>query len=241
MNIILVAYRWNSAKSRALDQWIRALPPADEVIVIENAPDGTLPASNYHIVRGSNIFAEFSGYSEALKKLRRPDQPCLILNDTALAHHTRILWCLQIRHWIQWNRTGIFGDPRKEQLVTEFGQLTYYASWIFWLPSAQSLQVFSDGLDHVMAHWDLRFSANSGYRNFLNRYLKGSIFHGWKNAGLKDQKATDLKIRCIWAEHRLSEFIQRDYPLQPLNIFGSAALRLLDRGYSFRRRTQSFL
>jgi hypothetical protein len=94
----------------------------------------------------------------------------------------------------------------------------------------------------VIRDWDVVFSSNPGYRAFINKYLRGSLFHGWKNSGLRDQKAQDLKIRCIWAEHRLSRIIlDKGYSILDLEGPHVVPMRALDRLFSFRRRAQSFL
>lgn len=242
MNLILVAYRWNRHKSRNLQKWVDRLPSIGEVLVIENHPELDFEDPHFKVLTGSNRYAEFSGYLEGLEQLNDHQNPCLILNDTALVHHSQPLWCTQVDLWLQSRCTQIMGDPRVEPIATEKGPLVYYASWIFYLPNETSIKDFAQALRDVAQLWDQAHSRFSEYRSFINRYLKGSLFHGWKNAGLRDQKATDLKIRCIWAEHRLSQILQESgHRMQALTLGAAPALRLVDRFYSFRRRVQNFL
>jgi hypothetical protein len=240
MNAVVVAYRWTAAKSGALSRMLDGLIPFESVVVVENHPQPSWDGGPFLVIQGSNRFAEFSGYHEGLNKVE--SGPVLVLNDTALAHHSITFWRLQINQWMNQVHEGIQGDPRHEQLKTEYGQLTYFASWIFWLPSTHDVDQFNACLLKVFNHWDEVFSPNSKYRSFINTYLRGSLFHGWKNAGLRDQKAQDLKIRCIWAEHRLSKLLI-DQGCGVHNLRGPHVfpMRSLDRFFSFRRRVQSFL
>lgn len=242
MNLVLVAYRWNQQKSQALTEWIHHLPEVETVVVIDNYSEVSFNDPNYSVVLGSNRFAEFSGYQEGLSYLNDIHTPCLILNDTALAHHSQSLWCSQVVQWSTEGGDSVLGDPRREPIDTEHGTLSYYASWIFWLPTRQSIEDFASALAQVTEKWDEAYSKSRSYRTFINRYLKGSLFHGWKNAGLRDQKATDLKIRCIWAEHRLSLLHKaQGYHIMALSTNRAPILRAIDRFYSFRRRVQNFM
>ena len=242
MNLVLVAYRWNQQKSQALTEWINHLPEVGRVVVVNNHDEVSFEDPKYSVVSGCNRFAEFSGYQEGLEILNDVQTPCLILNDTALAHHSQSLWCSQVAQWNFERSQSILGDPRHEPIHTEHGPLSYYASWIFWLPTFESIKVFTSALVEVTEKWDEAYSKSRAYRTFINRYLKGSLFHGWKNAGLRDQKATDLKIRCIWAEHRLSLILRiQGNQIAALSTNQAPILRAIDRFYSFRRRVQNFM
>lgn len=242
MNLVLVAYRWNQQKSQALTEWINHLPEVRRIVVVNNHNEASWNDSKYSVVFGTNRFAEFSGYQEGLEILNDVQTTCLILNDTALAHHSQLLWCSQVAQWNFDSSQSILGDPRHEPIHTEHGPLSYYASWIFWLPTRESIKVFTSALIEVTEKWDDSYSKSRAYRTFINRYLKGSLFHGWKNAGLSDQKATDLKIRCIWAEHRLSLILKmQGNQIAALSTNQAPILRAIDRFYSFRRRVQNFM
>ena len=241
MNVVLVAYRWTPTKEDALRRLIRGWCSDDRVLIVENHPNPNYQSRIGSTVAGTNQFAEFSGYLEGLNKVSLQG-PILILNDTALAHHSITFWRIQIRTWMRLGSEGIFGDPRSEQIRTEYGVLRYYASWIFWIPTPNDFEQFRRALEYAISNWDIVFSPNPHYRTFLATYLRGSIFHGWKNAGLRDQKAQDVKIRCIWAEHRLSQTLwSNGVKFEQLTGSHVAAMRGLDRLYSFRRRAQSFL
>ena len=240
MNAVVVAYRWSPAKERALIQLTRGLIDPRSVLIVENHQVALPVRSHFVFVRGTNRYAEFSGYLEGLEK--QTPGPTLVINDTALIHHSIIFWRAQIAKWIRSTHQGIHGDPRHEQLVIEHGNLSYLASWIFWLPSAAESNALVSALQDVIRDWDVVFSSNPSYRVFINKYLRGSLFHGWKNSGLRDQKAQDLKIRCIWAEHRLSRIIlDKGYHILDLKGSHVVPMRALDRLFSFRRRAQSFL
>lgn len=240
MNAVVVAYRWSPVKERALNRLTKGLINPKSILVVENHAETKWPGSLFHVVRGSNRFAEFSGYLEGMERIN--PGPTLILNDTALMHHSITFWKIQILRWQQQAISGIYGDPRREDFHTEHGSLSYYASWIFWVPSAKEFNGLQISLQYAVEKWDQVFSVDPSYRAFINRYLRGSLLHGWKNAGLRDQKAQDLKIRCIWAEHRLSRvLLDQGYQLHNLSGGHIILMRGLDRIYSFRRRAQSFL
>ena len=240
MNAVVVAYRWTPVKERALNRLTKGLIDPKSIWVVENHAQTNWTGSQFQVVHGSNRFAEFSGYLEGME-LVNPG-PTLILNDTALIHHSVSFWKLQILRWQQQAISGIYGDPRREDFQIEHGGLSYYASWIFWVSSANAFDQLRASLQYAVERWDQVFSTDPNYRAFINRYLRGSLLHGWKNAGLRDQKAQDLKIRCIWAEHRLSRVLQdQGYQLHDLSGGHIIPMRGLDRLYSFRRRAQSFL
>jgi len=240
MRLVLVAYRWTAAKELALLRLIRGWLDPKMVVLVENFPSPDFQSPNFSMKIGTNQYAEFSGYLEGLDEI--DTGPILVLNDTALAHHSSTFWRIQLKKWRTEQNMGIFGDPRHEQFSTEHGVLQYYASWIFWLPSPEDIMQFRAALNQVIDCWDLTFSTSPEYRSFVATYLKGSLFHGWKNAGLRDQKAQDVKIRCIWAEHRLSQTLwDSGVVFQLLSGKHVVAMRGLDRLYSFRRRAQSFL
>ena len=90
MNAVVVAYRWTPVKERALNRLTKGLIDPKSIWVVENHAQTNWTGSQFQVVHGSNRFAEFSGYLEGME-LVNPG-PTLILNDTALIHHSVTFW-----------------------------------------------------------------------------------------------------------------------------------------------------
>ena len=117
MNAVVVAYRWSPVKERALNRLTKGLIDPKSILVVENHRQTNWKGSQFHVVYGSNRFAEFSGYLEGMEHVN--SGPTLIINDTALMHHSVTFWKMQILRWQQLAISGIHGDPRREDFQTD--------------------------------------------------------------------------------------------------------------------------
>lgn len=196
-SLLLVAYGWSPKKAVRLAEFCRDFIPLDQVLVVRNDQGG--PDSGYREVRGSNIYAEFSGYIEGLRSSNF-EGPLIVANDTLLTHRATRAWRKLLQNF-ELPVNHIFGDFRMQDL--DEVQLPMLASWLFYLPGATHRVQFQQALNDVAEHWG-QSPYGASYQAVVDRYLQGGWFRGWIHAGRRCPEDVALKRNCIYAEHRLS-------------------------------------
>ena len=196
-SLLLVAYGWSPAKEARLRAFCQDFVPRDRVLVLRNDQDPT--QGSFRELRGSNRYAEFSGYLEGLAEMPQ-DGPLIVANDTLLTHRATSAWKHLLSH-PELPNDRIFGDFRLQSL--DEVQLPMLASWLFYLPIGMQRYAFEFVVQVVTDDWG-NPPFGPRYQAVVEKYLRGGLLSGWIHAGRRDPEAIELKRNCIYAEHRLS-------------------------------------
>ncbi len=204
---LLVAYGWSAAQEDRWSHFLSGWCPTDRALVVQNDP--TSPdCARFRTLRGSNAFAEFSGYLEgydALAPEHGGSAPVFVVNDTLFSHRWSTGWKRAVRLWAHRPPLALLGDPRHDPLPGTDRTLHFLSSWIFALHGPDAHRHFRAGLVAVQSpeNWGVPAYPEPEYRLMVRDYLDGRRGRGWSRAGRATAALRALKEQCIYAEHRL--------------------------------------
>jgi len=201
---LLVAFGFSEKKRKA---WLRFLQQAGfstEFSVVLDNQTPVLPG----VLPGSNRQYEFSGYREILSHISDRLQPAdqvFLFNDSLFTHH----WVTGWARLIAQRRSAdlVTGDIRHEPVLFEGRPLTILASWHFALQGPEAVQLLQSGLEKILVAFDQPIS-ETDYQDYLVNYLKPRWWRGYTR--VLTPEARKVKEQCIWAEHRLSRYIEKE-------------------------------
>jgi hypothetical protein len=233
---LLLAY---GHKAEQDGQWMRFTQQlghwGQPKLVIDNRPQSVLGD-----VQGSNAQFEFSGYLEGLDAMLErhgPQARIFVFNDSLFSHHSPRRWADFLRGFVPKNGPGVYGDSRTEPILIDGKPLVHLASWMFILEGSAGQSAFREALVHSIDHFD-QDPDWPGYASFLEHYYAPSRRWGGYTQQLSPQDLA-RKVRCSWAEHRLSRHLQNQGMMQPFNGVYYQALHAVDRLLSASKRLRS--
>lgn len=201
-------------------------------IEVDNRPNTVLAQ-----VQGSNAQFEFSGYLEGLEALfekHGPQSRVFVFNDSLFSHHSTRRWADFLKNFVPNHGPGVYGDPRTESLMLDGRPLHYLASWVFVLEGQVGQQAFMDALKHVIATFN-EAPTWPGYTEFLEHYYAPNRRWGGYTQSLTPE-GKERKLRCSWAEHRLSRVLAEQGMLHPFTGLHYRTLHQFDRVLSAYKR-----
>jgi len=204
-------------------------------IVVDNRPD-----TFFAEVQGSNAQFEFSGYLEGLDALiaqHGPQARIFVFNDSLWSHHSPRRWAEFLRNYEPRRGPGVYGDPRLEPINIDQNPLRHLASWMFLLEGSTGQQAFRQALQHALQHFD-QAPDWPGYDEFLAHYYAPSRRWGGYTQALSPEDL-ERKMRCSWAEHRLSLHLQQQGMMHPFEGLHYQGLHAVDRALSAIKRLKS--
>ena len=195
------------------------------------------PNTVFAEVQGSNEHFEFSGYLEGLEALLEkhgPQSRIFVFNDSLFSHHSARRWAEFLKNYVPEHGPGVYGDPRTESLMVNGSPLRYLASWVFILEGQVGQQAFKDALLQVLKNFN-ETPTWPGYAEFLDHYYAtGRRFGGYTQSLSGEDR--ERKLRCSWAEHRLSLLLAEQQMLHPFTGLHYRALHQFDRVLSAYKR-----
>jgi hypothetical protein len=195
------------------------------------------PNTVFAEVQGSNEHFEFSGYLEGLEALIEkygPQSRIFVFNDSLFSHHSARRWAEFLKNYVPEHGPGVYGDPRTESLMVNGSPLRYLASWVFILEGQVGQQAFKDALLQVLKNFN-EAPTWPGYAEFLDHYYAtGRRFGGYTQSLSGEDR--ERKLRCSWAEHRLSLLLAEQQMLHPFTGLHYRALHQFDRVLSAYKR-----
>lgn len=244
MILVLVAYGFDAGVRKRWRSFADRLGvPADRRIVVDNAHRGNQVggregrAGEYP---GTNEQYEFSGYLEGLDHARRLDDQAhrvMLFNDTLFSHHWTLGWGRIASS--QSRQPGIWGDGRNDTIPSTGRRLRFLASWHFDLVGSAAIECFRNAVSEVVDRFD-EPSGDSAYESYIERYLDGSLWHGYSDPGGLDSPADkQRKLACIRAEHRLSQHKVMAMKIRSYEGPMYRSVHSVDRMLSARRRAGS--
>jgi hypothetical protein len=198
------------------------------------------PNTVFAEVQGSNTHYEFSGYLEGLDALlakHGPQSRIIVVNDSLFSHHSARRWAEFLQHYVPHRGPGVYGDPRLEPVEVEGRPLRHLASWMFLLEGQVGQDAFRAALQHALQYFD-EAPEWPGYGEFLDRYYAPSRRWGGYTQAL-DAEALQRKMRCSWAEHRLSLHLQQHGMMFPFEGLHYRSIHAVDRALSALKRLKS--
>jgi hypothetical protein len=198
------------------------------------------PHTVFADVQGSNAQFEFSGYLEGLDALlakHGPQSRILVFNDSLFSHHSARRWAEFLKNYEPRRGPGVYGDPRLEPVEVDGRPLRYLASWMFLLEGSAGQDAFRAALQHALTHFD-QAPEWPGYREFLAHYYAPSRRWGGYTQALRPEDL-ERKMRCSWAEHRLSLHLQQQHLMFPFEGWAYRSLHTVDRALSAYKRLKS--
>ncbi len=201
-------------------------------LTVDNRPDTVFAE-----VQGSNAQFEFSGYLEGLDALLErhgPQARILVFNDSLFSHHSRRRWAEFLRDYVPNRGPGVYGDSRTEPLTVEGRPLHYLASWMFVLEGEVGQQAFRAALTEVISTFD-EAPRWPGYDRFLAHYYAPNRRWGGYTQPMSPEDR-ERKLRCSWAEHRLSLRLAQQGMMHPFEGLRYRGLHQLDRVLSAYKR-----
>jgi len=182
-------------------------------LIINNDLSSIMPGE----IKGDNSSYEFSAYRMACSLLEG-DGPFLVVNDTLFHNHIASGWLWMLRK-IKVSGPAVVGDLRSEKTSFPEKGSDFLASWIFYLPDRQSLQMFSTALDAAFER--AASPEGSAYALYVDQWLKGSRFTGgWH--GKTDAEAYARKKHVIRLEHALSLELDKHQLIRSIALFAPA-------------------
>lgn len=232
---VLVAYPYNRDKSQAWESFVHALKiPLEQTFVVDNHH----PAA-HQAMQGTNRYFEFSGYHEALLELKnRGASKVIIVNDTLFSHHYVAGWKDLISRAMSKTDDRVLGDGRTEPVYLGGRPLEILASWLFILPGTGAISAFEQGLSQSLSMFDEAIEEPE-YIAYQKRYLRARWMGGYTRKIQEESDEMWIKKRCIWAEHRLSRYLQEKQMFQRLVGKRYQLVHWVDRYLAFRRRLRS--
>lgn len=204
-------------------------------LVVDNRPNNVLAD-----VQGSNRKFEFSGYLEGLNTLNQkcgPQARIFVFNDSLFSHHSSRRWAQFLNQYVPRSGPGVYGDPRIEPILAHGQPLKYLASWMFLLEGSTGQQAFREALEYALRHFD-DSPDWPGYDEFLAHYYAPSRRWGGYTQALSLEDL-ERKMRCSWAEHRLSLHLQEQGMMYPFEGLHYQGLHAVDRTLSAIKRLKS--
>lgn len=204
-------------------------------LAVDNRPDTVFAE-----VQGSNAQFEFSGYLEGLDALvakHGPQARILVFNDSLFSHHSARRWAEFLKNYEPRRGPGVYGDARLEPVHVDGRPLRHLASWMFLLEGSAGQEAFRAALLHALKHFD-QAPEWPGYREFLAHYYAPSRRWGGYTQALSPEDL-ERKMRCSWAEHRLSLHLQEQGCMFPFGGVHYRALHAMDRALSALKRLKN--
>ncbi|MDP4741900.1 MAG: hypothetical protein NWR91_00425 [Schleiferiaceae bacterium] len=204
-------------------------------LTIDNRPN-TLLAE----VQGSNLHYEFSGYLEGLDALIEKygtQARIFVFNDSLFSHHSARRWAEFLKDYVPRRGPGVYGDPRLEPVHVDGKPLHHLASWMFLLEGSNGQQAFREALQHALQHFD-ESPEWPGYSEFLAHYYAPSRRWGGYTQALSPQDL-ERKMRCSWAEHRLSLHLQQQGMMYSFTGLRYQGVHAVDRALSAIKRLKT--
>jgi hypothetical protein len=237
MHFILVTYGFNRKKQ---ERWKRFLShfPTSTSLVVENGDFH--PHEEFNLIKGSNAQYEFSGYREGLRAVNGLTETTIVVNDTLFSHHWEWGWA-KLTQLALALPSGIYGDYRCEPIFWNGKPLQIFASWYFVLRGSHAQSEFLRYLDDVIESFEVPLHFE-GYQEYLAHYLQGNMVHGYTKSQKKPANPSlALKVKCIYAEHRLGRLLDTSGWVVPFPHWTYRWLHWVDRFLSFRTRTFNVL
>lgn len=191
-------------------------------------------------VQGSNAQFEFSGYLEGLDALvakHGPQSRILVFNDSLFSHHSARRWAEFLKNYEPRRGPGVYGDPRLEPVEVDGRPLRHLASWMFLLEGSAGQDAFRAALQHALTHFN-EAPTWPGYDQFLAHYYAPSRRWGGYTQALRPEDL-ERKMRCSWAEHRLSLHLQQQHLMFPFEGWAYRSLHTVDRALSAYKRLKN--
>ena len=170
-------------------------------------------------IPGNNTAYEFSGYAQALD-LMRGHGPFVLVNDSLFRHHWTNSWRIMLQHLLKdsersMHQGSMLGDLRRESIEFPEKPLTYWASWILYMPDRTALQRLRTALDRVnRADWT---PSTPAYDAYVEQWLQRPWWRGgWQ--GHPTPAAIQRKKISIRREHELSRILLQEQGLPALAL-----------------------
>lgn len=236
MACLLLAYGHNADKEGQWMKFTQLLGTWGQPKLVVDNRQNTVVAD----FQGSNRHFEFSGYFEGLNALIQqfgPQSRIFVLNDSVFSHHSTRRWAQFLNQYIPRKGPGVYGDLRTETIRVHGQPLKYLASWIFLLEGQVGQKAFFDALEYALQHFD-QAPDWPGYNEFLEHYYEPSRRWGGYTQALSPDDL-ERKVRCSWAEHRLSLHLQQQGMMFPFEGLHYRSIHAVDRALSAIKRLKS--